>query len=262
MSFSRVIPVLLLRRKALVKTVRFQDPSYVGDPINTVRIFNEKEVDELVFLDIICSRDNTEPQFDLVEDISRECFMPFAYGGGLRTLEQVQQVLARGAEKAIINTAAHENPAFVTEAAERFGSQSIVVSIDVQKKRQGLLGGKQDEVMVKCGQQRTKTDPAEYAQRMVELGAGELLLTSIDRDGTFSGFDTELVRRITESVDVPVVACGGAGNLDDMKQAVDAGATGAGAGSIFVYQGAQRAVLINYPDRKVLDDLFGHDSML
>jgi cyclase len=262
MSFSRVIPVLLLRRKGLVKTVRFREPSYVGDPINTVRIFNEKEVDELVFLDITCTRDGGEPQFDLIEQISRECFMPFAYGGGLRTLEQIQQVLARGAEKALINTAAFTTPELVTQAAERFGSQSIVVSIDVQQRRQGLLGGKRDEVIVGCGQQRTRSDPVDYARQMVERGAGELLLTSIDRDGTFTGYDLDLVRRVTDAVDVPVVACGGAGNLQHMVEAIDAGATGAGSGSVFVYQGAHRSVLINYPERAALDELFGHETMV
>jgi cyclase len=262
MSFSRVIPVLLLRRKGLVKTVRFRDPGYVGDPINTVRIFNEKEVDELVFLDISCTRVGAEPQFDLIEQISRECFMPFAYGGGLRTIDQIQQVLARGAEKALLNTAAFETPELVTRAAERFGSQSVVVSIDVQLRRSGLLGGKRDEVIVGCGQQRTRLDPVEYARLMVERGAGELLLTSIDRDGTFEGYDLELVRRVASAVDVPIVACGGAGNLKDMVKAVEAGASGAGSGSVFVYQGAHRSVLINYPERKVLDELFSHQSMV
>lgn len=252
MAFTRVIPCLLLRNTALVKTVKFKNPSYIGDPINTVRIFNESGVDELVFLDIIATPQKKEPQFDLVEEISRECFMPFAYGGGLGNIDDVRKVLANGAEKAILNTAVWNHPELVTEASKKFGAQSIVVSIDVKK---NVFGKKY--VMVGCGKRKTKMDPVAYAKRAVELGAGELLLTSIDLEGTYSGYDIDLVRAVSDAVDVPVVANGGARNTDDMHDVVvDGGASAAAAGSLFVYQGEQRAVLINYPDRDKLDKLF------
>ncbi len=252
MLITRVIPCLLLRRAALVKTVRFKNPSYVGDPINTVRIFNEKEVDELVFLDITATPESRGPQLELIAEISRECFMPFGYGGGIRTLEDVRNVLATGAEKAILNTSAWKNPGLVTEAAAQFGSQSIVVSMDVKRS----LFGKQ-QVVVGCGREKTGQDPVAYAKRMAELGAGELLLTSVDRDGTFEGYDLELVQQVSRAVGIPVVACGGAGNLQHLREVVrDGGASAAAAGSLFVFQGAHRAVLINYPEREKLDTLF------
>ncbi|MGI8602768.1 MAG: AglZ/HisF2 family acetamidino modification protein [Verrucomicrobiales bacterium] len=252
MPFVRAIPCLLLRRQGLVKTVKFSQPRYVGDPINTVRIFNEKEVDELVFLDITATPDGHEPQFDLVEGISKECYMPFAYGGGLQTVEQVKRILGNGAEKAVINSAVHYRPALITEAANLFGSQSVVVSVDVKRGWLGKL-----EVVVNGGRQRTGADPISYARRAVELGAGELLVTSVDRDGTFEGYDLPLISQICSAVSVPVVACGGAGQLDDLRLVVtEAGASAAAAGSLFVYQGPHRAVLINYPDRHVLDEMF------
>ena len=252
MIITRVIPCLLLRRAALVKTVRFKKPSYVGDPINTVRIFNEQEVDELVFLDITATTESRQPPLDLIAEISRECFMPFGYGGGIRTLEDVRQVLATGAEKAIINTAAWKHPELIQQAAEQFGSQSIIVSMDVKR----TLFGK-PQVVVASGQESTGMDPVTYAKRAADLGAGEILLTSVDREGTFTGYDLELVRQVTRAVGIPVVANGGAGNLGHLREVVrDGGASAAAAGSLFVFQGAHRAVLINYPERKALDRLF------
>ena len=248
----RVIPCLLLRRRGLVKTVKFNDPAYVGDPINTVRIFNEMEVDELVFLDITASPDNKAPQFDLLEEIANECFMPFAYGGGLRTVADIQRLFELGAEKAVLNTAAHANPALVTEAARRFGSQSVIVSIDA---RRSFLG--RHQVHVNGGRENTKLDPVEYAVKMARAGAGEILITSMDRDGTFSGYDLELTRRVAEAVQVPVIACGGAGSLTDFQKAVKEGrAAAVAAGSLFVYQGSHRAVLVNYPAREKLETIF------
>jgi cyclase len=252
MVFTRVIPCLLLRNAGLVKTVKFSDPSYVGDPINTVRIFNEAGADELVFLDIFATPKKQDPQFELVEEISRECFMPFAYGGGLRSIGDVRKVLANGAEKAILNTSAWSSPDLVREASKRFGSQSIVVSIDVKT---SLFGKK--SVRVACGKEKTGMDPVAYARQAVELGAGEILLTSIDQEGTYGGYDLELIRAVSATVDVPVVANGGARNLQDIRAAVvDAGASASAAGSLFIYQGANRAVLINYPARDELDLLF------
>ena len=246
------MPLLLLRRRGLVKTVRFKNAAYVGDPINTVRIFNEMEVDELVFLDITATPENKVPQFDLIEEIACECFMPFAYGGGLRTVEDIQRLFDLGAEKAILNTAAYRNPALVTEAARRFGSQSIIVSIDA---RRNLWG--RHQVYVNGGRENTKLDPAELALRMSQVGAGEILITSIDRDGTFSGYDVELTQRVAAAVSVPVIASGGAGTLQDFQTVVTKGqAAAVAAGSLFVYQGAHRAVLINYPPIEKLERLF------
>lgn len=248
------MPCLLLRKRALVKTVKFSDPKYVGDPVNTVRIFNEKEVDELIFLDITATPEGREPQFELVADIASECFMPFAYGGGVRTIEHVARILSNGAEKVAINTAAVETPALVTEAARRFGSQAVVGAIDAKKK---LLGGY--EVRVRGGKDRTGLDPVSHARQLEALGAGEILITSIDQDGTMSGYDLDLTRRVAEAVNVPVIACGGAGSVEDFRAAVkDAGASAVAAGSMVVYQGRHRAVLINFPHRQTLEKALGY----
>lgn len=252
MPIPRVIPCLLLQERKLVNTVRFKKPTYVGDPINTVRIFNEKEVDELVFLDIGATPNHQPPQAELIAEIARECFMPFAYGGGLRTMEHLQTALANGAEKVVLNSVLHENPALVREAADRFGSQSIVGSIDV---RSGWRG--KQRVVTRGGGKKTDHEPVAFARQMEDAGVGELLITSVDRDGTFDGYDLDLISRVAEAVDVPVVACGGAGVLDDVRRVIiDGGADAAGAGSLFVYQNRNRSVLINYPRRAKLDELF------
>lgn len=252
MPIPRVIPCLLLQGKKLVKTVRFAKPTYVGDPINTVRIFNEKEVDELVFLDIDATPNDKVPQFDLIREISEECFMPFAYGGGLKTLEQIRQVLANGAEKVVLNTALHDQPNLVEEAAKQFGNQSIVASVDVKKTwRRGM------QVVTAGGRRKSGGEPVAFCQEMAERGAGEILVTSVDRDGTFSGYDLELIAAVSKAVDVPVIACGGAGTLEHLKQGVkEAGTDAVAAGSLFVFQKANRSVLINYPRREVLDAMF------
>lgn len=250
---TRVMPCLLLRGRGLVKTVGFKDAAYVGDPINTVRIYNEKEVDELIFLDITATPEDKPPQFKLIAEIANECFMPFCYGGGVRNVADMQTLFSLGAEKVAVNSYAWEKPEFITEAAERFGSQSVIVSIDVKK---GLFGKYQ--VYARGGRQATGVDPVSYAQRMAGLGAGEILLTSINRDGTFKGYDIELIKQVTEAVDVPVVACGGAGKIEDFALAVkEGGASAVAAGSMVVYQGAHKAVLVNFPTKaalkKVLD---------
>jgi cyclase len=248
----RVIPCLLLKNKALVKTVKFKDPAYIGDPVNTVRIFNEEGVDELVFLDITATPENKKPPLDLIAQIASECFMPFAYGGGIRSVEDMRQIFGLGAEKIIINSNALEDPSLVEKAAEIFGSQSVVVSLDVKK---NLLG--QYRVHTCCGRKATSLDPVEQAVQMEKRGAGEILLTSIDRDGTWSGYDLELVRRVASAVNIPVIACGGAGKVEDFGAAVKAGASAVAAGSMVVYQGKGFGVLVNFPDRRELDKVLG-----
>ncbi len=245
---TRVMPCLLLRGWGLVKTVKFKKPSYVGDPINTVRIYNEKEVDELIFLDITATPQNLIPPFQTISEIATECFMPFTYGGGVRNIKDIRKIFNLGVEKVAINTCAHENPDLIREAAEVFGSQSIVVSIDVKKSLFGKYG-----VYTRGGRKNAGIDPVTYAKRMEEIGAGEILLTSIDRDGTFAGYDIDLIRMVTNEVGIPVIACGGAGGVEDFGKAVkDGGASAVAAGSMVVYQGAHRAVLINFPLKKEL----------
>jgi imidazole glycerol-phosphate synthase subunit HisF len=245
---TRVMPCLLLRGAGLVKTVKFKNPAYVGDPINTVRIYNEKEVDELIFLDITATPEGRHPQFKLVAEIATECFMPFAYGGGVRSLDDARTLFSLGAEKVAVNTYAAENPDLVGQVAEVFGSQSIIVSIDVRK---GFLGRYQ--VWTNGGRRAIGVDPVTYATRMEAAGAGELLLTSIDRDGTFEGYDVDLIRRVASAVSIPVIACGGAGTVEDFGRAVrDGGASAVAAGSMVVYQGRNRGVLINFPSRDEL----------
>lgn len=250
---TRVIPCLLLRNSGLVKTIKFKNPSYVGDPINTVRIYNEKEVDELIFLDITATPERKEPQFKLVSEIAVECFMPFAYGGGIRCLEDIRRVFSLGAEKITLNSYPIEDPDFIRQAVDQFGSQSIVVSIDVRKRFWGKY-----EVYTNGGRRATGLDPVQYAQRVERLGAGEILLTSIDRDGTFEGYDIELVKQVTSKVKIPVIVCGGAGKIEDFGEAVKkGGASAVAAGSMVVYQGKHRAVLINFPSREELDRVVG-----
>jgi cyclase len=251
MLIPRVIPSLLLAGNRLVKTERFRRPTYVGDPINAIRIFNEKEVDELVVLDIEATRRGQGPNLKLLGEIAGECFMPVGYGGGLSTVEQMQQVLALGLEKVILNSVAAERPSMVRAAAERIGSSSVVVSIDVKRR---LLGGYR--VCTTSATRDTGADPAAYAVRMQELGAGELLLTAVDRDGTGHGYDLELIRRVTAAVDIPVVACGGASGIGDFRLACEAGASAVAAGSLFVFRRPHRAVLITFPARSELEGLF------
>jgi cyclase len=243
----RVIPCLLLKHEGLVKTVKFKDPKYLGDPINIVRIFNDKEVDELIFLDITATVENRPPNFDMLGKITSECFMPLGYGGGIRTLEDVKKLLAMGVEKIVLNTLAVENPALIRAAADYAGSQAVVISMDVKKTMPGKY-----EVYTRGGRKGTGLDPLKFAVEMEKQGAGELFLNSIDRDGTMQGYDLELVRRVADSVSVPVVACGGAGNIQHLAEAIQAGASAAAAGSMFVFQGPLRGVLISYPAQEEL----------
>ena len=247
----RVIPALLLRNGGLVKTVQFKDAKYVGDPINAVRIFNDKEVDELVFLDISATPAGRGPNFGLLSEIATEAFMPFAYGGGITTIEEVKRLFALGVEKVVLNTSAARTPQLVSEAASLAGSSSVVVSIDARKR---WLGGW--TVVTRCGGEDTKRDPVEYAVEMEKLGAGEILVNAIDRDGTLSGYDLDLVGRVAKAVSVPVVALGGAATLAHFREAVDRGAAAVSAGSMFVFHGRHRAVLISYPARAELEKAF------
>ena len=238
----RVIPVLLLAEDGLVKTVRFKDPTYVGDPINAVRIFNEKEVDEIAVLDIRATREGRGPDLARVRELAGECFMPLCYGGGIRTVAHARRLFAIGIEKVLINTAAEESPALVTATAADFGSQSVMVGVDVGR---DWLG--RPRVYTRGGTRNTGRDPVEYAREMAERGAGEIFLNVIDRDGTMAGFDLELVGAVSSAVSIPLIACGGAGSVADLSAAVAAGASAVAAGSLFVFAGPRRAVLINYP---------------
>jgi cyclase len=239
----RVIPCLLLQNRGLVKTTRFGDAVYLGDPLNVVKIFNDKEVDELVFLDITATVENRKPAFDYLKDVASECFMPFGYGGGIRSLDDIRTILGAGVEKVSINSIAVENPSFIREAADRFGSQSIIVSMDVRK---NLLN--KYEIYTRRAKKRTHLDPVRFAVEAAERGAGEILLNSIDRDGRMNGYDLDLIRRVSSAVDVPVIACGGAGNVGHLVEAArQGGASAAAAGSMFVFHGNLRGVLISYP---------------
>jgi cyclase len=236
----------------LVKTVRFKNPTYVGDPINVVRILNEKEVDELIFLDIDASVERRGPRFDYLEQVTSECFMPVGYGGGVRTVDDAQRLLSLGIEKVCVNTAAAERPQLVRELAAVLGSQSVVVAMDV---RSDLWGRYQ--VMINNGSKKTGKKVVEYARHVESLGAGEILVNSVDRDGTMTSYDLPLVKLVASAVNIPVIACGGAGKLDDFHQAVtEGGASAVAAGSLFVFQGPHRAVLVTYPERRQLLDLF------
>jgi len=252
MIAARVIPVLLIQDQDLVKTVKFRSPVYVGDPRNAVRIFSEREVDELVILDISATAQSRSPQFELIQEIVSEAFVPIAYGGGIRSVEEARTIFSLGVEKVVLNSIAIESPHIVSEMAAAFGSQSVVVCIDV---RTSLFGTKQ--VYGRSGSKASGHQPADFARRMTDLGAGELIVSSIDRDGTRTGYDGELVRSITSLVDVPVVALGGASRIEDLASVVnDYGAAAAAAGSLFVFHGPHQAVLINYPEHDVLNRIF------
>ncbi|MEG0741284.1 MAG: AglZ/HisF2 family acetamidino modification protein [Clostridia bacterium] len=247
----RLIPCLLLSEGSLVKTTRFQKPNYLGDPINAVKIFSEKCVDELCIQDIEASKKNRGPDFDLLSDIASEAFMPLSYGGGVTTLDQAARLFHIGFEKVIFNTALIAHPELLSQAARRFGVQSVVASIDV---KQDLLHRYRCAV---CGGTRIVNEsPQALAKRAQELGAGEILLNAIDRDGTRQGYDLKLIETVAGVLDVPLIACGGAKDARDMEQALhQAHAHAAAAGSMFVYFGPLKAVLINVPEEQELYDL-------
>jgi cyclase len=251
----RIIPVLLLEDGGLVKTVRFREARYVGDPINAVRIFNDKQVDELVLLDIRATRDGRSPDWDAVAEITSEAFMPVAYGGGIGDVATATRLIQSGVEKVVVNAAAVERPADVAAIADRLGSSTLVVSIDASRRPDGTY-----EVVTHSATKRPGIDVRAHAESMARLGAGELFLNSVDRDGMMEGYDQDLVHGVTRVVDIPVIACGGAGSLDDMVAAIrESGAAAAAAGSLFVFHGRHRAVLITYPTYAARARLFaGH----
>ncbi len=239
----RIIPCLLVRDKGLVKTVNFKNPKYVGDPINVVRIFNEKNVDELSVFDIDASVNGAEPDYKLIENMAAECRMPLCYGGGVKTVEQAQRIFSLGVEKISFSAAAIQNPDLLTEVANRVGSQSVVVVLDVKKK---LLGGY--EVYIYNGKVNTGIDPVKFAEKLAILGAGEVVINSIDRDGEMKGYDNGLIKRIRMATHLPLTVLGGAGDLSDIGKLIgEFGIIGAAAGSLFVFKGKYKAVLITYP---------------
>lgn len=251
----RIIPVLLLAGSGAVKTERFREPRYVGDPINALRVFNEKEVDEIVILDIEATPEERGPDVDRARELAGECFMPLGYGGGIRSVVDAERLFAVGVEKVVLGTVALENPGIVREISSRVGAQSVVVCLDV---RRNWLGRR--HICVRSAQRDAGEDPVEFARKMEELGAGELIVQSVDRDGTRNGYDLDLIRSVTHSVRIPVVACGGAGSLTDFRAALEAGASAAAAGSQFVFYGRHRAVLITYPTANELAALLPSHS--
>lgn len=251
---ARLIPCLLLHKGGLVKTVKFKKPRYVGDPINAVKIFNDKEVDELMVVDIDATIENREPHYDHIEDIVSEAFMPVCYGGGVTTVEQMRRLFHSGVEKVSLSSAAINKPNLVREAAEQFGSQSVIVTLDI--KRSFLKRSYQ--VVTHNSSAKTGKDPVKTAIEMQKLGAGELVINNVDRDGLMKGYDIAYLKQIVEAVDIPVVALGGAGNLDDIRRVIqEAGVSAAAAGSMFVFHGRHRAVLISYPSKEKIKTLLG-----
>jgi len=252
MLIPRVIPCLLLKNLGLVKSIRFKDYRYIGDPINAVRIFNAKEADELIFLDILATKEKRKIQIDLIRKIGDEAYMPFSVGGRIDSLSGIKEVLNAGAEKVCINSYAIKRPEFIREASDTFGSSTIVVSIDVKL---NFLNKKYvfDHSVSKI----TNIDPVEYAKLMERMGAGEIIINSVDRDGMMNGYDIELIRGISDAMGIPVIALGGAGKLDDLRYAVNEGhASAVAAGSMFIYHGPLNAVLINYPTKNELKKIF------
>lgn len=252
----RIIPVLLLKGKGLVKTTQFRNPRYIGDPINAVRLFNDLKADELVFLDIMASLGKRAISLDFVRDVGEEANMPFSVGGGIKTVEQIRDILNVGAEKVVINTQAELDPDFIKQAAELFGSSSITVCIDVERTRRGKF-----KTTILNGTKSTDSDPVDFARLMEKQGAGELIVQSIDKDGTMEGYDIELIRRISEAVTIPVVALGGAGTLQDMIKVFMEGFSSAmAAGSMFVFHGPRKGVLVNYPTPEQIKMTFRNNS--
>lgn len=248
----RVIPTLLLSGGGLVKTMAFGRPKYVGDPINAVKIFNEKEVDELIVLDIDASKRRASPNYDLLAQIATECFMPVCYGGGVTSVEQARRLVQLGIEKIAVNASVISNVGLVSQIADVLGSQSVVAGIDVKYdwlKRARVYDASRGKL--------TTLSPEDHAAALAQGGAGEIFLNSVDRDGGQQGYDLKVIGRVAQAVSIPLIACGGAGSTNDLAAAVDVGASAVAAGSLFVFQGRHRAVLISYPPYKQLEELLG-----
>jgi cyclase len=248
----RIIPCLLVKDSGLVKTVGFTQPKYVGDPINAVRIFNEKEVDELMVVDIDATAQNREPNYKMIANLAAECRMPLCYGGGVKTPEQVQRIISLGVEKVALSAAAINTPSLIAKTAEWVGSQSVVVVMDVKKV--GL--SRRYEIFTHNGTQGTGLHPEAWAKQVEQLGAGEVVLNSIDQDGGMKGYDLDLVARVRQATTLPMTVLGGAGSLNHLEELIHQfGTIGAAAGSLFVFKGKYRAVLINYPSHAEKDAL-------
>lgn len=253
MILTRVIPVLLIKDGGLYKGEKFKNHRYVGDPINTVKIFNDKQVDELVLLDIGASLNGTAIDYKLIEKIAGEAFMPLAYGGGVFSLEQAKKIISLGIEKIIINTAAIENPILINKLVEVLGSQSVVFSLDVKK---DLFGIKR--AYSKAGTKKINESIIQLAKKMQKYGVGEIILNNIDLEGTGKGYDLALIKRLSEALDIPLIALGGAANVDNMIQAKKAGAHGLAAGTMFVFQGPLKGVLITYLSTEQINKIHGN----
>ena len=248
---TRVIPVLLLKNKGLYKGIEFKNHSYVGDPINTIKLFNDKEVDELVILDIEASKENKEIDFEYLEELATEAFMPMAYGGGIKTLEDGKRIFSLGYEKIVLNTNAILNHKLIIELVELFGSQSVLFSLDYKK---SLFG---TNIYIKSGSEKTKGNLKETALLMEKIGIGEIILNSIDNDGKMTGYDIKILSEISKEVNIPVIIAGGAKTIEDFKIAKENGASACAASSMFIYHGPHRAVLISYPNYNKLRETLG-----
>lgn len=248
----RIIPCLLLKNKGLVKSTKYNNYRYIGDPMNAVRIFNAKEADELIFLDILASKENRTIPIELIRKIGGEAYMPFAVGGGITSVKQMREILKAGAEKIILNTAAVKNPNLIKEAAEEFGSSTIVVSMDIRK-----TIFKKEKVYIYNGKRATRFTPLEFAQLAEHMGAGELMVNAIEHDGMMTGYNIGLVKEISDSLGIPVIANCGAGSYKDLLEVyINGNASAMAVGSLFVYFGDRRAVLINYPEKKIIQEMF------
>lgn len=251
---SRIIPCLLVRNKGLVKTVKFKEGKYVGDPINAVKIYNEKEVDELMVIDIDATAEGKRPNFDLIKKLAVECRMPFCYGGGVKTVEDAKKIINLGAEKVALSSVAITNPELLPKIARAIGTQSVVVVLDVKKKK--LFGSY--ELYTHNGQKKMKQNPFDFVKQIQELGIGEIIINSIDNDGVMNGYDFKMLDAFRELIYVPMTILGGAGNISDIKEAISRYKTiGVSAGSLFVFKGKYKAVLINYPSKQERKKLYG-----
>ena len=251
MNHYRIIPCLLMSAGRLVKTVKFDTPNYVGDPLNVIRIFNDKYVDELVIIDIDSTKNKTEPNYSLLEKIAKEAFMPMTYGGGINSLEMISKIFKIGFEKVIINHEAIINPNIIKDASNYFGSQSIIAGIDVKLNKNGEY--KVYDYLIR---KETNLLPIEYAEELEKLGAGEILVYSVDQDGVMKGYDLKLINQISKAIQIPLLALGGAGTTENLVEVIEsAGASAAGAGSLFIYRMPHKAVLISYPTKKDLEKL-------
>jgi len=245
----RVIPVLTVDNEKLVKTIRFKKPNYIGDPINAVKIFNNKEVDEIVLLDITATKEKRSPNFSFIEEICSEAFMPFAYGGGITSIQQIEQLFKLGIEKVVLNSCIEDNFNLITEASNIFGSQSIVISLDFKKNIFGKY-----QLTKESGSKKIQYSIEDYIKKLELHGAGEIFLNVIDRDGTYQDYDYNLISEVANITTIPVVACGGAHSIESFKNAINSSASAVAAGSLFVYRGRTKGILINYPTQDQLSE--------